>query len=216
MRPRVTVFVTGTGTDIGKTWLSVAILQNARRRRLRVAARKPVQSFDPSERATDAERLGDASGEPPATVCPEHRWYGVPIAPPMAAASLGMPPPFMADLIQEIDRSWPDPAVDLGLVEGAGGVASPLASDGDSAALAGALRPDVVVLVADAGLGTINAVRLSCPALEPLTVVVYLNRFDHEQELHERNRAWLAEVDGLQVSCDRDDLAGRIFALAGL
>lgn len=216
MRPRVTVFVTGTGTDIGKTWLSVAILQNARGRHLRVAARKPVQSFDPSERVTDADLLGDASGEPPATVCPDHRWYGVPMAPPMAAASLGAPPPLIADLIQEIDRSWPDPAVDLGLVEGAGGVASPLASDGDSAALAMAISPNVVVLVADAGLGTINSVRLSRTALEPLPVVVYLNRFDHEQELHERNRAWLAEVDGLEVSCDRDDLAGRVLALAGV
>ncbi|HUE61280.1 MAG TPA: hypothetical protein VMO88_17055, partial [Acidimicrobiales bacterium] len=79
-----------------------------------------------------------------------------------------------------------------------------------------AISPNVVVLVADAGLGAINAVRLSRTALEPLPVVVYLNRFDHEQDVHERNRAWLAEVDGLEVSCDRDDLAGRVLALAGV
>ena len=215
MRPRVTVLVTGTGTEVGKTWLSVAILENARRQGVTVAARKPVQSFHPSDGVTDADLLGDASGERPASVCPEHRRYGVPMAPPMAAASLGMDPPLLADLIEEIDRSWPDPAVDLGLVEGAGGVASPLAKDGDSAALAKALSPDLVVLVADAGLGPINAVRLSRAALGPLPVVVYLNRFDHGQELHERNRAWLVQVDGLEVSSDRDDLAVRVLDIAG-
>jgi dethiobiotin synthetase len=134
----------------------------------------------------------------------------------MAAASLGMAPPLIAELIHEIDHSWPEPAVDLGLVEGAGGVASPLAGDGDTAALAKALSPDLVVLVAEAGLGTINAVRLSRSALQPLPVVVYLNRFDQGQELHERNRAWLVEVDGLEVCCDRDDLASRVLALAGV
>ena len=215
MRPGVTLLVTGTGTDVGKTWLSEAVIRDALKRGLTVAARKPAQSFDPAEAATDADFLGRASGEPPTTVCPEHRWYAAPMAPPMAAASLGMSPPVLVDLVSELDSSWPDPSVDLGLVEGAGGVASPLAVDGDSAELAKALRPDLVVLVADPGLGTINAVRLSRSALQPLPVVVYLNKFDQRQELHERNRAWLAEVDGLQVSCDRDDLTDRVLALAG-
>jgi dethiobiotin synthetase len=75
------------------------------------------------------------------------------------------------------------------------------------------LRPDVVLLVADAGLGTINGVRLSVEALQPLTdghpgngrgggparLVVALNRFDEEHDLHQRNRHWLAERDGLKV-----------------
>ena len=54
-------------------------------------------------------------------------------------------------------------------METAGGVRSPLAGDdGDAVALAGSLMPDVVVLVADAGLGTINAVRLTVAALDPV------------------------------------------------
>ena len=47
----------------------------------------------------------------------------------------------------------------------AGGVRSPQAVDGDATDVLAALGPDVVVLVADAGLGTINAVRLSMDAL---------------------------------------------------
>ena len=64
-------------------------------------------------------------------------------------------------------------------------------------ALCAALAPDVVVLVADAGLGTINAVRLSVGVHND--VVVVLNRFDPGDELHRRNRAWLSERDGLRV-----------------
>ena len=75
-------------------------------------------------------------------------------------------PPFtVADLAAEL--RWPD-GVELGLVEGVGGPRSPIAADGDTVDLRGHIRPDVVVLVADAGLGTINAVRLSADALRGL------------------------------------------------
>jgi hypothetical protein len=55
--------------------------------------------------------------------------------------------------------------------------------------------------VADAGLGTINAVRLSTGAANALEsdLVVVLNRFDHRSELHQRNRDWLRTRDALSV-----------------
>ncbi len=150
--------VVGTGTDVGKTWVAARLLTDLRAAGLRVAARKPAQSFEPSDdRATlDAAVLGAASGESPESVCPAHRWYEVPMAPPMAAEVLGRPAFSIGDL--EAELRWPDEAVEVGLVETAGGVRSPLAADGDCLALCGALAPDAVVLVADAGLGTINAV----------------------------------------------------------
>ena len=53
------------------------------------------------------------------------------------------------------------------------------------------------MLVADAGLGTINAVRLTTEALGALGApqVVVLNRFDASIDLHERNRSWLRSLD---------------------
>jgi dethiobiotin synthetase len=210
MRPRLVAVVTGTGTDIGKTWLTVETVNRLRRQHLGVAARKPAQSFESTTETTDAHLLGDATGVPPTKVCPEHRWYPLPMAPPMAAATLGACPPLIRELIEEINEGWPSPGADVGLIEGAGGVASPLAIDGDSSDLAKGVGADLVVLVADAGLGTINAVRLAARALEPLPLVVYLNRFDPGQELHSRNRAWLTEVDGLQLCCDGEDLVARI------
>ena len=69
----------------------------------------------------------------------------------------------IADLADEVAQSAPRDAIVL--VESVGGVRSPLAADGDTVALVAALQPALVVLVADAELGTINVVRLSVDVL---------------------------------------------------
>jgi dethiobiotin synthetase len=129
------------------------------------------------------------------------------MAPPMAAAVLGRPPFTIRDLAAEL--TWPAPEPDVRWVETAGGVRSPLASDGaDTVDLCRLLQPDVVALVADAGLGTINAVRLCSAALSGQPVVVVLNRCTGD--LAARNRAWLADVDGFDVVTDPVTLAERL------
>ena len=201
MRPRRVVVVVGTGTDVGKTWVAARLLADLRAAGRRVAARKPAQSFEPDDdpATRDAAVLGAASGESAEDVCPPHRWFDVAMAPPMAAEWLGRPPFTIQDLTSEL--RWPADPVDVGLVETAGGVRSPLAADGDCLALCTALDPDIVVLVADAGLGTINAVRLTVDALSALSfaLVVVLNRFDAAVGLHTRNREWLQVRDALRV-----------------
>jgi dethiobiotin synthetase len=196
VRPTRLVVVTGTGTEVGKTWFAAAVARALGAGGRTVAARKPVQSFEPGAGPTDADVLAAATGEHPDAVCPSHRRYEVPMAPPMAAARLGRPPFTIADLVAE--TSWPA-GVDVGLVEGAGGPRSPLAADGDTVDLCAALRPDLVVLVADAGLGTINAVRLCAAALAPHPLAVALNRYDDADALHHANRAWIADRDGLET-----------------
>ena len=192
-RPARLVLVLGTGTGVGKTWVAAALAAALRERGAVVSARKPVQSFDPGDGATDAEVLGSATGEPPEAVCPPHRWYGAALAPPIAAEALGRTPFSLADLLAEL--SWPE--ADCGLVEGVGGPRSPLAAGADNVALARALRPDSVVLVAPGGLGAINAVLLAADAL-PRPPIVFLNRYDGADVVHAANRRWLAGA-GLDV-----------------
>ena len=213
-RPRRLIAVVGTGTEVGKTWVAARLLTALRAQGATVAARKPAQSFDPAD--TPAERdaavLARATGEAPEDVCRPQRWYEVALAPPMAAEALGLPAFTIDDLVGEI--RWPDAFVDVGLVETAGGVRSPLAADGDCVALCAALEPDLVVLVADAGLGTINAVRLSLGVLVGLRapVVVVLNRFDDTLDVHVRNRDWL-RTEGVRIATlpgDEDELLSLI------
>jgi dethiobiotin synthetase len=199
------VLVLGTGTEVGKTWVTARLLEQLGRDGWRVAVRKPVQSFVPGER-TDAEVLAGASGEQPEEVCPPHRWYALAMAPPMAAEALGAAAFTISDLIGEL--TWPE-GIEVGFVEGAGGVRSPLAADGDAVALAEDLRPDVVLLVADAGLGVLNLVRLSAAAVDHPDLRVHLNRFDAEDDLHRRNREWL-ERDGLSPETSIGSLARRL------
>ena len=206
-RPARVVFVAGTGTSVGKTWIASAVLTRLRATGRRVSARKPAQSFDPGAEPTDAEVLAGATGESPHDVCPVHRWYARALAPPMAADALGAAPFTVADLVAEL--SWPDD-VDVGLVEGAGGPRSPIAADGDNVALACAIAPDLVLLVADARLGTINAVRMSIAALGDVPVVVVLNGYDEEDAVHRGNREWLAARDGFDVAVGADPAAARI------
>lgn len=199
MRPERLVAVVGTHTEVGKTWAGQQLLRTWRARGLSVAARKPVQSFDAGSAPTDAELLAAASAEDVHVVCPANRWYERAMAPPMAADALNRPRITLAQLIDEI--RWPARA-DVGLVETVGGVLSPLAHDGSSLDLLRLLEPDDVLLVADASLGAINAIRLCMQVLATYRVEVLLNGYDAANELHRLNAEWLREQDGLRIALD--------------
>ena len=211
-RPERVVVVCGTGTEVGKTWVAAAVLASAAGGGCRWPPENRSNRSTPTAwgivcGASDAEVLAAASGDDAEAVCHPHRSFHRAMAPPMAAEALGLPPFTVGDLVAEL--RWPFEPVDLGVVEPAGGVRSPLAADGDTTDLVARLRPDAVVLVADAGLGTINAVRLSTAALAGVTGVtgsdptvpvhVVLDRFDARHEIHRRNREWLTRRDGHRV-----------------
>jgi dethiobiotin synthetase len=204
-RPDMLVFVAGTGTEVGKTWWTAAVALQLRADGVVVAARKPVQSSVAGE-PRDADVLGAATAVAPHTVCPAHRTYDIPWAPPMAADELGLPPFTIEDLAAEL--VWPA-GVAVGLVEGVGGPRSPIAADGDNVDFARILQPDLVVLVADAGLGAINAVRLSASTFDDFPLIVALNRFGADP-LHARNRDFLVEQTDLDVVTAPSQLAERL------
>lgn len=199
-RPRRLVVVVGTGTEVGKTWVSARLLELWREVGITVAARKATQSFDVGDASpTDAVVLAGASGEHPEAVCSAQRSYPLAMAPPMAARRTGRADIRLADLVAEV--RWPSPATGVGLLETAGGLRSPQAEDGDALDLATAVAPDHVVLVAHAGLGTINAVRLAADTLDGagMATIVVLNRYHDADPVHRDNLDWLRSRDGLDV-----------------
>jgi dethiobiotin synthetase len=202
----ITVLCVGTATGVGKTWVGAEVLRKLRAGGLSVAARKPVLSFDPAADApTDADVLAEATGEDRHTVCPEHRWYPMALAPPIAAMLLGLPEFSNADLSSELE---PPIGADMLWVETIGGPLSPMTSDGDSADIARWLFPDLVVLVADAGLGTINAVRLAAGPFAGRRLVVMLNRYE-ANEACSQSQTWLA-FNGFEVVVDIGELAAAV------
>jgi dethiobiotin synthetase len=205
-RPQVLVVVTGTGTEVGKTFVSCALARELRRSGVGVAARKPAQSFEPPvvPGTTDAELLAEATGEKVGDVCPPARWYAAAMAPPMAAESMGLESFSLTDLVGEL--RWP-PAVEVGLVELAGGLGSPQAADGDGVDMVELLAPDLVVLVAESGLGTLSPISLSVRALGRERLVVHLNRYNGYDELHRANKRWVEEHFGLLACSAVEELA---------
>jgi dethiobiotin synthetase len=202
------VVCAGTATEVGKTWIGAAVLGDLNANGISVAARKPAQSFNSGTDATDADVLAAATGEEPTSVCPEHRWYDAEMAPPMAASLLGHPRFTIADLVSELH--WPTPWPTVRWIETVGGVRSPLADDGDTVDLCEAVAPDLVVLVASAGLGTINNVRLCVDALQQWPVTVLVNRFDRSDSLHRANRDWLSRRESLDIIAAPQDLSARL------
>lgn len=201
------VVVTGTGTDVGKTYVTAATISVLRDAGAQVQAWKPVQSYTRDELEqgnTDAEVLARAVGRKPHEVCPRHRWLSVAMAPPIANAVLEGPPFTIATLHGEFR---PEPTCDFVFVEGAGGLRSPIADDGDTLALCETFAPDVVVVVARPGLGTINDVRLTSAALASWPVTVVLNRYDASDTVQRANLLWLRARDGLDVVTDAEALA---------
>jgi dethiobiotin synthetase len=169
------LFVTATDTGVGKTEVACALIRGHRARGLDVAAMKPAQSgHDPAE-ASDAERLRAAAGDldPAELVCPYA--FAAPLAPAVAARVEGRS--VSLDRILEAARALAARHAAL-VVEGAGGLLTPLTERHTYADLAMALALPVLV-VARAGLGTVNHVALTCEALRTRALTVHgivLNR----------------------------------------
>jgi dethiobiotin synthetase len=123
------LFVTGTGTDVGKSFVTAGLIRELRRQGRRVQALKPVASgFDSSSLETsDAGVLLTALGIPPifdniAPICP---WrFRAPLSPDMAARLEKRKVDF--DALLTFCNEKIKTASDVLLIEGAGGIMSPL------------------------------------------------------------------------------------------
>ena len=170
MRP---LFFTGTGTDIGKTHILCALIRAWRAQGGSLRVLKPVISgFDPAAlNETDTIRLmrangAELTGDGVQAVSP---WrFRAPLSPDLAARKERRDLPVSQVIRWCLDRIERDiPTV----IEGAGGVMSPIASDGLNLDLIRELdaRP---VLVAGSYLGTISHTLTALRALDGRCTVI--------------------------------------------
>jgi dethiobiotin synthetase len=151
------LFITGTGTGVGKTYVGALIARVLHASGKRVGVYKPVASGceerDGRLVAQDALRLWEAAGSPGTVeqVCPQ--MFRAPLAPHLAARAEGRR--VDPQLLREGIRRWQE-TCDIVLVEGAGGLMSPISDDDYNADLAAEFGYPLVVVAANA-LGTINA-----------------------------------------------------------
>ncbi|MCE9547769.1 MAG: dethiobiotin synthase [Planctomycetia bacterium] len=154
-RPRG-LFITGTDTGVGKTYVACLIARALRAAGHRVGVYKPATSGCRRDGDTlvsdDAVSLWEAAGRPGTLdeVCPQR--FAAPLAPHLAALAEGRT--INADQLRSGADAWRG-RCDVLLVEGAGGLMSPLGEHDYNATLAEDLGLPLVVVARNA-LGTIN------------------------------------------------------------
>jgi dethiobiotin synthetase len=150
------LFITGTGTGVGKTIATAALACHARLAGLDVAVCKPVQTGSPHD--DDLADVGRLSG---VTRLSGSWRYPEPLAPVASANRASMALPTRDELVESVR----DVDAELTIVEGAGGLLVELGQDGvtlrDMASDLGA----AVLLVVAPGLGTLNHTALTLEAL---------------------------------------------------
>jgi len=167
------IVVVGTGTDVGKTHLGVALVSALARRGVSVCGLKPVESGVPAG-AVGADGAALAQAGTFHVKHPQPYTFTDPVSPHLAARRQGVTIEMdqVGSWVASHDASWV-------LVETAGGLLSPLSAALTNLDLAEYLAPDAWLLVGVDRLGVLHdvaacrlAMRTLCRPAPPRTVVV--------------------------------------------
>lgn len=200
------LFVTGTGTDVGKTYVTGLVIKKIKESGANAAYYKAAMSGN--ERRADGSLIpGDAlsvrevSGivQPLEEMCPyiyEHAY-----SPHLAARIEGGPVELsvVRDGFLKVSEKY-----DYVTVEGSGGILCPIRYDGEKIMLEDVVKTLNLscLLVADAGLGTINSVVLTAEYMRarniPIVGMIF-NRFHPDNVMEEDNIRMCEELTGLKT-----------------
>ena len=206
------LFITGTGTDVGKTYVAGLIVKKLRAGKASAAYYKAAMSGN--ERRTDGTLIpGDAlqvktmSGieQPLEEMCPYI--YENAVSPHLAAKLEGNPIE-MECVLENFDRVCGK--YDYVTVEGSGGILCPLRFDEKKIQLEDFIKARglACLMIADAGLGAINAAVLTAEYMKtrkiPVKGIIF-NHYEPGNPMHEDNRLMCEAMTGLPVAaCVKD------------
>lgn len=200
------VFITATGTDVGKTYVSALLVKKMRDLGYNCGYYKPalsgaIKQVDGSLLPGDCDYVLKTAGldiNPMncLTYCFEEA-----LSPHLAAARQSVK--ISVEKIQADFRKHKEQYEYL-IVEGAGGITCPFGMDDEPL-----LLPDVIkalgldiVIVADGGLGTINSVLLtvSYAQAHSLNILgIILNNYDENNFMHVDNKIQIERLTGVKV-----------------
>ena len=196
------IFVTGTGTDIGKTYVSTLICKHLVNLNYDIAYYKAAISGALSTEESDAGCVKKFAGLKQKSESLLSYLYKDPLSPHLAAriennfANL--------DKIKE-DFTKVALAHDLVLVEGSGGIVCPIVYEKECKILLEDIIKSLglnVIVVADAGLGTINQVTLTCNYLKSRNFKIngiIFNNFEDGNLMHQDNLKMVEALNDVKV-----------------
>ena len=200
------IFITGTGTDIGKTYVTALLVKKLTEAGIDTAYFKAAVSGN--ERDENGRLIpGDAAfvkkisgiSQPLDTMCPYV--YEQAVSPHLAAKSEGSP--VELDVVR---TRYEKLCREHGYVvcEGSGGIVCPIRYDDKKIMLEDIIKElDLqTLIVADAGLGTINSAVLTCEYMRAHKIGIkgiILNHFHKGDVMEEDNKSMCEELTGLPV-----------------
>ena len=195
------IFVTATGTDVGKTYVSALLVKALRELGLSCGYYKPALSGLNSSCVNDVEYVGKVSGGDFTLENNVSYSFKEAVSPHLAADRAGeniLLDKIIADYSNLVNM------YDYIVVEGAGGITCPFNLSGKPL-----LLPDVilalgldVLIIADGGLGTINSTLLTCEYAKSKGLNVkgiILNNFDADNFMYNDNLAQIERLTGVNV-----------------
>jgi len=187
--------ITGTGTEVGKTVATAAVAAAALAAGRSVAVLKAAQTGVRPDEPGDAQEVARLAGDVTAA---EVARYPEPLAPGTAARRAGRAPVRPGEVAEAAAKLATEH--DLVLVEGAGGLLVRFDEAGGTLADVAALLGAPVLVVASAGLGTLNTTELTARELAARGLEfpgVVIGSWPADPDLASRcNLADLPEVSG--------------------
>ncbi len=159
------IFITGTDTDVGKTYVGAQLVSLLHDNDIKAVPRKPIESgcirIGSELEPADARHYFEAAKQkyPLTEICPFRFEAAVS---PQRAARLSNQLVFLTELVKSCTTNVADD--NFLIVEGAGGFYSPLCENGKNADLAKKLNLPVL-LIANDQLGCINHILLTMEAI---------------------------------------------------
>ncbi|MDD4688632.1 MAG: dethiobiotin synthase [Eubacteriales bacterium] len=206
------LFITGTGTDVGKTYVTGLIVKKLRENKKNAAYYKAAMSgndrrADGSLIPGDALQVKNASGieQSLEEMCPYV--YETAVSPHLASKLEGNPVE-----MERVLKGFDDVCgrYDYVTAEGSGGILCPLRFDKQKIQLEDFIKARYLscLMIADAGLGTINAVVLTAEYMKahhiPVKGIIF-NHYEQGNTLHEDNLFMCEYMTGLKVlACVKD------------
>lgn len=199
------IFVTGTGTDVGKTYVTGLLLKKLHEIGVKAAYYKTAMSGNKYDKhgeliPGDAKHVKKVSGIEQSLDEMCHFIYEKAYSPHLAARIEGNP---VQMSVVKAGFEWVTAQYEYVTVEGSGGILCPIRYDDEKIMLEDVIRELGLssIIVADAGLGTINNVVLTVEYMKSrnLTVKGIIFNNWHDTELEQDNLKMCQELTGVQV-----------------
>ena len=196
------IFITATGTDIGKTYISGLIAKNIKDKGFDIGYYKAALSGSHNMTDSDAWYVKEKANLPDSYNEMVSYTYKHAYSPHLAAQIEGNPPD-----IKIIKKAYKDISKkhDYMIVEGSGGIICPIRYDDDKKIFLEDIIKELdipSIIIADAGLGTINSTVLTIEYMRNKNLKingVILNRFETANEMHDDNRKMIEEITGIDI-----------------